>query len=125
MNDLENLIFDALEGNAIEFQKGIAGELESRAAAAIEQLKPEVASRFFGATVAEEAEQVDEVALPKSPSDKVATNIPVSKKDHPVANEVQFTAKNEKDKSKKASYHAGEDEVAYQAAQNVGVLPKE
>jgi hypothetical protein len=74
----------------------------------------------------EEYENVQEVAQPKSPSDKVATNIPVSKKEHPVANEVQFTAKNEKDKSKKASYHAGEDEAAYQAAQNVGIAaPKE
>jgi len=122
MNDLEHLIFDALEGNAVDFQKGISDELHARAAAAVEQLRPQVAAGMFG----EEVEQVDEVAHPKSPSDKVATNIPVSKKEHPVANEVQFTAKNEKDKSKKASYHAGEDEAAYHAAQNVGIAaPKE
>ena len=122
MNDLENLIYDAIEGNAVDFQSGINDELHARAAAAVEQLRPQVAASMFG----EEVENVQEVAQPKSPSDRVATNIPVSRKEHPVANDIQFTAKNEKDKSKKASYHAGEDEAAYHAAQNVGIAaPKE
>jgi hypothetical protein len=183
MENLENIIFDAIEGNAVDFQQGITDELYARSLEAIEQLRPQIAADMFGeqfdleeadsnqsgkskemswddrvaarqsarakqkqvarergvASVRAafgipsgnvrkeevELDDVQEVARPKSPSDKVAMNVPINKKDHPIANEVQFTARNEKDKSKKASYHAGEDEVAYHTAQNVGIPTKE
>lgn len=122
LEHLEHIIYDALEGNAVDFQKAISDELHARCAQAVENMRPAVAAGLFGGS----QEDVQEVAAPRSPSDKVATNIPVAIKDHPVATDAQFTAKNEKDKSKKASYHAGEDKVAYELAKSSGIQsPKE